>query len=109
MKIITTVIAATAFLFPLAAQADHHGAKPTKNVVEIAASAKDFSTLVAAVKAGGLAGALSGEGPFTIFAPTNAAFAKLPEGTVATLLKPENKGKLASILKYHVVAGKVMA
>ena len=58
MKIITTVIAATAFLFPLAAQADHHGAKPTKNVVEIAASAKDFSTLVAAVKAGGLAGAL---------------------------------------------------
>ncbi len=78
MKIITTVIAAIAFLFPLAAQADHHGAKPTKNVVEIAASAKDFSTLVAAVKAGGLAGALSGEGPFTIFAPTNAAFAKLP-------------------------------
>ncbi|MDC0296581.1 fasciclin domain-containing protein [Akkermansiaceae bacterium] len=67
------------------------------------------ATLVAAVKAGGLAGALSGEGPFTIFAPTNAAFAKLPEGTVATLLKPENKGKLASILKYHVVAGKVMA
>ena len=98
MKIITTVIAATAFLFPLTAQADHHGAKPTKNVVEIAASAKDFSTLVAAVKAGGLAGALSGEGPFTIFAPTNAAFAKLPEGTVATLLTPGSKGELASVL-----------
>ena len=109
MKITTAIIAAAAVLFPLTAQADHHGKKPTKNVVEIAAGAKDFSTLVAAVKAGGLAGALSGEGPFTIFAPTNAAFAKLPEGTVATLLKPENKGKLASILKYHVVAGKVMA
>ena len=109
MKITTAIIAAAAVLLPLTAQADHHGKKPTKNVVEIAAGAKDFSTLVAAVKAGGLAGALSGEGPFTIFAPTNAAFAKLPEGTVATLLKPENKGKLASILKYHVVAGKVMA
>lgn len=109
MKITTAIIAAAAVLLPLTAQADHHGKKPTKNVVEIAAGAKDFSTLVAAVKAGGLAGALSGEGPFTIFAPTNAAFAKLPEGTVATLLKPENKGKLAAILKYHVVAGKVMA
>ena len=109
MKITTAIIAAAAVLLPLTAQADHHGKKPTKNVVEIAAGAKDFSTLVAAVKAGGLAGALSGEGPFTIFAPTNAAFAKLPEGTVATLLKPENKSKLAAILKYHVVAGKVMA
>ena len=63
MKIITTVIAATAFLFPLVAQADHHGAKPTKNVVEIAASAKDFSTLVAAVKAAGLVATLKGKGP----------------------------------------------
>ena len=80
-----------------------------KTIVENAAANKDFSTLVAAVKAAGLAETLSGKGPFTVFAPTNAAFAKLPEGTVASLLKPENKEKLASILKYHVVAGNVMA
>lgn len=80
-----------------------------QTVVAIAAGNKDFSTLVAAVKAAGLAEALSGDGPFTIFAPTNEAFAKLPAGTVETLLKPENKAKLASILKYHVVAAKVMA
>lgn len=80
-----------------------------KTVVENAAASDDFTTLVAAVKAAGLAEALSGHGPFTVFAPTNAAFAKLPEGTVESLLKPENKEKLASILKYHVVAGKVLA
>jgi uncharacterized surface protein with fasciclin (FAS1) repeats len=80
-----------------------------KTVVEIAAGNEDFSTLVAAVKAAGLAETLSGEGPFTIFAPTNEAFAKLPEGTVESLLKPENKEKLAAVLTYHVVAGKVMA
>lgn len=80
-----------------------------QNVVEIAAGNEDFSTLVAAVKAAGLAETLSGDGPFTIFAPTNAAFDKLPKGTVEELLKPENKEKLASILKYHVVAGNVMA
>jgi uncharacterized surface protein with fasciclin (FAS1) repeats len=80
-----------------------------KNVVEIAAGAEDFSTLVAAVKAAGLAETLSGEGPFTIFAPTNAAFAALPEGTVESLLKPENKEKLVKILTYHVVPAKVMA
>ena len=80
-----------------------------KTIVEIAAGNPDFSTLVAAVKAAGLAETLSGEGPFTVFAPTNAAFEKLPKGTVESLLKPENKAKLASILKYHVVAGKVMA
>lgn len=107
MKITTALFAAAALLLPITAQADPE--KPTKNVVEIAVGAEDFSTLVAAVKAAGLAEALSGEGPFTIFAPTNAAFAKLPEGTVATLLKPENKEKLAAVLKYHVVAGKVMA
>ena len=106
MKITTALFAAAALLLPVSLQAQP---KATKSVVEIAAGAEDFSTLVAAAKAGGLAGALSGDGPFTIFAPTNAAFAKLPEGTVATLLEPENKGKLASILKYHVVAGKVMA
>ena len=80
-----------------------------KTVVEIASCKEDFSTLVAAVKAAGLAEALSSEGPFTIFAPTNAAFEKLPEGTVETLLKAENKEKLANILKYHVVSGKVLA
>jgi uncharacterized surface protein with fasciclin (FAS1) repeats len=80
-----------------------------KTVVEIAAGNKDFSTLVAAVKAAGLVETLSGKGPFTVFAPTNAAFAKLPKGTVEELLKPENKAKLTSILTYHVVAGKVMA
>ena len=80
-----------------------------KTIVEIAASNPDFSTLVAAVKAAGLAETLSGDGPFTVFAPTNAAFEKLPKGTVESLLKPENKEKLAGILKYHVVAGKVMA
>lgn len=80
-----------------------------KTVVEIAAGNEDFSTLVAAVKAAGLAETLSGEGPFTVFAPTNEAFAKLPEGTVESLLKPENKEKLAAVLTYHVVAAKVMA
>lgn len=80
-----------------------------KNIVEIAAGADDFSTLVAAVKAAGLAETLSGPGPFTLFAPTNEAFKALPEGTVEMLLKPENKEKLAKILTYHVVPGKVMA
>jgi uncharacterized surface protein with fasciclin (FAS1) repeats len=80
-----------------------------QTVVAIAAGNADFSTLVAAVKAAGLAETLSGEGPFTVFAPTNEAFAKLPAGTVDTLFKPENKAKLAGILTYHVVAGKVMA
>jgi len=80
-----------------------------KNIVEIASGNEDFSTLVAAVVAAGLAETLSGTGPFTVFAPTNAAFAKLPAGTVEELLKPENKAKLASILTYHVVAGKVMS
>ncbi len=80
-----------------------------KTVVEIAAGSPDHTTLVAAVKAAGLAETLSGDGPFTIFAPTNAAFAKLPAGTVESLLKPENKAKLVSILTYHVVPAKVMA
>jgi uncharacterized surface protein with fasciclin (FAS1) repeats len=80
-----------------------------KTIVENAVATKDFSTLVAAVKAAGLVETLSGEGPFTVFAPTNEAFEKLPEGTVATLLKPENKEKLIAVLTYHVVPGKVMA
>jgi uncharacterized surface protein with fasciclin (FAS1) repeats len=78
-------------------------------IVDVAAGNSTFSTLVAAVKAGDLVGTLSGEGPFTVFAPTNAAFAKLPAGTVDNLLKPENKAALVKVLTYHVVAGKVMA
>ncbi|MFM7348132.1 MAG: fasciclin domain-containing protein [Erythrobacter sp.] len=82
---------------------------PTKTIVENAVNSKDHTTLVAAVKAAGLVEALSGPGPFTVFAPTNAAFAKLPAGTVETLVKPENKALLTSILTYHVVPGKVAA
>ena len=84
-------------------------APAAKTIVEIAASNPDFSTLVAAVKAAGLADTLSSTGPFTVFAPTNDAFAKLPAGTLETLLKPENKEKLAAILTYHVLPGAVMA
>lgn len=80
-----------------------------QNVVEIAAGNENFSTLVAAVKAAGLAGTLSGDGPFTVFAPTDAAFAALPDGLVAALVKPENKTVLQKILTYHVVSGKLMA
>ena len=78
-------------------------------IVDVAAGNPDFSTLVAALKAADLVDTLNGKGPFTVFAPTNAAFAKLPAGTVETLLKPENKAKLISILTYHVVSGKVKA
>lgn len=78
----------------------------TPNIVEVAAGNENFSTLVAAVKAADLVETLSGDGPFTVFAPTNDAFAKLPKGTVDMLLMPENKEKLAGILTYHVVAGK---
>jgi len=80
-----------------------------KDIVDTAAGAGDFNTLVAAVKAAGLVETLKGDGPFTVFAPTDAAFAALPDGTVEDLLKPENKDKLTAILTYHVVAGKVMA
>ena len=84
-------------------------AVPQKDVVDTAVGAGNFSTLVAALKAAGLVETLKGEGPFTVFAPTDEAFAKLPPGTVEDLLKPENKEKLVSILTYHVVPGKVMA
>ena len=80
---------------------------PTKDIIDNAVNSKDHTTLVAAVKAAGLVDTLKGAGPFTVFAPTNAAFAALPAGTVDTLLKPENKGMLTNILTYHVVAGKV--
>jgi uncharacterized surface protein with fasciclin (FAS1) repeats len=81
----------------------------SKDVVDIAIGSADHTTLVAAVKAADLVSTLKSAGPFTVFAPTNAAFAKLPEGTVATLLKPENKAQLAKILTYHVVSGNLDA
>ena len=82
---------------------------PSKNIVENAVHSKDHTTLVAAVKAAGLVDTLEGAGPFTVFAPTNEAFAALPKGTVATLLKPENKEKLTAVLTYHVVPGRLTA
>lgn len=106
--IATTAIAGTA-------HADHHGgkAKPAAaakgTIVDKAASLPNFSTLVTAVKAADLAGTLSGPGPFTVFAPDNAAFAKLPAGTVETLVQPANKSALTRILTYHVVPGRIMA
>jgi uncharacterized surface protein with fasciclin (FAS1) repeats len=84
-------------------------AEGPKDIVDTAVAADDFKTLVAAVQAAGLVETLKGEGPFTVFAPTDAAFAKLPAGTLDELLKPESKDKLTSILTYHVVPGKVMA
>ncbi|WP_411994776.1 fasciclin domain-containing protein [Agarivorans sp. DSG3-1] len=104
-KVFTFIIAAVTF--STIAHANHHGMK--KDIVDVAVENGSFTTLVAAVKAGGLVDTLKGEGPFTVFAPTDEAFAKLPEGTVEMLLKPENKNKLVAILTYHVVAGKVMA
>nr|WP_233740552.1 fasciclin domain-containing protein [Halpernia humi] len=80
---------------------------PTKNIIENAVNSKDHTTLVAAVKAAGLVETLESKGPFTVFAPTNEAFAKLPKGTVETVLKPENKALLTSILTYHVVPGRI--
>lgn len=112
MKNTLMLAAAVAFtaITPAAFAEEAKAAEAAKqNIVEIAAGSEDFSTLVAAVKAAGLVETLSGEGPFTVFAPTNAAFAALPEGTVETLLKPENKDKLTAILTYHVVPAKVMA
>lgn len=103
MNVVTPLLLITS----LAANAGSYGKK--KDIVDIAASNSDFSTLVAAVKAAGLVDTLKSNGPFTVFAPTNEAFAKLPEGTVESLLKPENKDKLISILTYHVVPGKVYA
>ncbi|GGI23714.1 MULTISPECIES: fasciclin domain-containing protein [Bradyrhizobium] len=82
---------------------------PTKTIVANAVHSRDHTTLVAAVKAAGLVDTLSGPGPFTVFAPTNSAFAKLPKGTVETLVKPENKSTLTKILTYHVVPGKLEA
>ncbi|HAI58833.1 MAG TPA: fasciclin [Xanthomonadaceae bacterium] len=112
-----TLAVATAVAAP--AVAHYSGGKPKAapaaqaqsagTIVDVAAGNPDFSTLVAALKAAGLVETLSGSGPFTVFAPTNAAFAKLPAGTLENLLKPENKAQLTAILTYHVVSGKVKA
>lgn len=119
MKRILTSAFAVAFLFlatTVAAQSKEKTVEvggaamyPSKNIVANAVNSKDHTTLVAAVKAAGLVETLQSAGPFTVFAPTNEAFDMLPKGTVETLLKPENKGKLAGILTYHVVSGKVDA
>jgi uncharacterized surface protein with fasciclin (FAS1) repeats len=118
MKITSTLFAAALAMAPFAAQAQSmsmsSGADPmvggaamypSKNIVQNAVNSKDHTTLVAAVKAGGLVSTLESKGPFTVFAPTNEAFAKLPAGTVDTLVKPENKATLDKILTYHVVPG----
>lgn len=91
------------------ALADEHKNGTEADIVDVAVEAGDFATLAAALQAAGLVDTLKGEGPYTVFAPTDAAFAKLPEGTVDSLLMPENREKLVSILTYHVVSGKVMA
>ncbi len=90
---------------PAAASAGHHGVK--KDIVDVAVANGSFKTLVAAVKAAGLVDVLKSKGPFTVFAPTDAAFAALPKGTVESLLKPKNKAKLIAILKHHVLSGAV--
>nr|WP_297347291.1 fasciclin domain-containing protein [uncultured Glaciecola sp.] len=105
MKLVSALVLSV--VFSANVMAEHHGKK--MDIVDTAASNSDFTTLVAAVKAAGLVDALKAEGPLTVFAPTNEAFAKLPAGTVESLLLPENKAKLVQILTYHVVAGQVMA
>ncbi len=99
----------TSFIMTLAivALVQFNSQAQDKNIVELAVGTDALSTLVTAVKAGGLVETLSGDGPFTVFAPTNDAFAALPEGTLASLLKPENKDQLVAVLTYHVVAGNV--
>ena len=106
-KLRAATIALTLAAAPLAALADGHGAKA--DIVDTAVAAGEFNTLAAALTAAGLVDVLKGDGPFTVFAPTDAAFAALPAGTVEDLLKPENKDKLTAILTYHVVPGKVMS
>jgi uncharacterized surface protein with fasciclin (FAS1) repeats len=100
---------ATSFAATLALPINDVSAAEEKTIVGVAAGAGQFNTLVAAVKAAGLVDTLNGPGPFTVFAPTDEAFAKLPAGTVENLLKPQNKEQLAAILTYHVLPGKVMA
>ena len=113
IKFSLVTLAGTCFTAALfAAQNPNVGGAPMsakKNIIQNAVKSKDHTTLVAAVKAAGLVTTLEGKGPFTVFAPTNEAFEKLPAGTVETLLKPENKEKLAAVLTYHVVAGEYTA
>ncbi|MGX1099041.1 fasciclin domain-containing protein [Amorphus sp. MBR-141] len=107
--VVAATVAGAAFVSPALAENPMVGGSPmyeSKTIVENAVNSKDHETLVAAVKAAGLVETLSGPGPFIVFAPTDAAFDKLPAGTVATLVKPENKAKLTEILTYHVVAGR---
>jgi uncharacterized surface protein with fasciclin (FAS1) repeats len=113
MKLLPTILGGSAVAMaimatPVTAQMAK-ATLPNPDIVDVAVSAGSFNTLVAAVKAAGLVETLKGDGPFTVFAPTDEAFAKLPAGTVEALLKPENKAKLKAILTYHVIAGKVMA
>jgi uncharacterized surface protein with fasciclin (FAS1) repeats len=106
MKRIALALTLSLLALSLSASA---GGMEKKDIVDTAVAAGNFTTLAAALKAAGLVGTLKGAGPFTVFAPTDDAFAKLPAGTVEDLLKPENHDKLVAILTYHVVAGKVMA
>ncbi len=109
MKKFGLAVVAVSLLVAGAVPAFAHCGTCDKTIVEVADGNEDFATLVAAVTKAGLVETLSGDGPFTVFAPTNAAFDKLPPGTVDNLLKPENKAKLVEILTYHVVPGRVMA
>ena len=106
MKKVFLLIAVTVFMFGTKAVTAQNN---SKNIVEIAASVEDFSTLVTALKAADLVGALQGDGPFTVFAPVNSGFAKIDSNALNSLLQPENKEKLGGILTYHVVAGKLAA
>jgi len=109
MKTIRITFAAIIAAFSFVALAHAESKEKASDIVAVASGNGSFNTLVAAVKAAGLVETLQGPGPFTVFAPTDEAFAKLPKGTVEDLLKPENKEKLVAILTYHVVSGKVMA
>ena len=109
-KMIVAALGAGSLLLAACAPANNSTPVAAKaDIVDTAVAADDFNTLVAAVKAAGLVETLKGDGPFTVFAPTDAAFAALPAGTVESLLKPENKDKLVAVLTYHVVPGKVMS
>lgn len=110
-KAVLAVASAALIAFSSASFAGHHAEKEAQegDIVDVAVAAGKFNTLAAALEAAGLVATLKSDGPFTVFAPTDAAFAKLPAGTLDTLLKPENKDQLTAILTYHVVAGKVMA
>src|SRR5277367_6914096 len=107
--LLSLVIACTAFAADKTPVVGGQAMYPTKDIIDNAVNSADHTTLVAAVKAAGLVDTLQGPGPFTVFAPTNEAFAKLPAGTVDNLLKPENKDMLVKILTYHVVAGRLSA